>query len=43
MQEDGTVTLMLSVVSGRHTVLNLSAREHERFEGHFRLKRVKTR
>ena len=33
MQEDGTVTLMLSVVSGRHTVLNLSAREHEKFEG----------
>ena len=33
MQEDGTLTLMLSVVSGRHTVLNLSAREHERFEG----------
>ena len=33
MQEDGTVTLMLSVVSARHTVLNLSAREHDRFEG----------
>jgi hypothetical protein len=33
MQKDRTVTLMLSVVSGRHKVLNLSAREHKRFAG----------
>jgi hypothetical protein len=33
MQEDGTVTLMLSTVTGRHQVLNLSAREHEKFAG----------
>lgn len=33
VQEDGTVTLMLSTVSGHHQVLNLSAREHQKFPG----------
>ena len=33
LQEDGTVTLMLSTVSGGHKVLSLSAREHETFAG----------
>jgi len=33
LQEDRTVTLMLSTVTGRHKVLNLSAREHETFAG----------
>ncbi|PHR86717.1 MAG: hypothetical protein COA78_37720 [Blastopirellula sp.] len=33
MQEDGTVTLMLSTATGRHKVLLLSAREHETFAG----------
>lgn len=33
LQDDGTVTLMLTTRSGRHKVLNLSAREHEIFAG----------
>ncbi len=33
IQEDGTVTLMLSTMTGRHKVLVLSAREHESFAG----------
>ena len=33
IQEDGTVTLMLSTVTGRHQVLGLASREHKEFAG----------
>jgi ferric-dicitrate binding protein FerR (iron transport regulator) len=33
LQSDGTVTLMVSTLTGRHQVLNLAAREHGSFAG----------